>query len=43
MTASTEYTVYGSSGPRLRTESPTVAEAHSRIGLKVTAVTRGGA
>lgn len=36
---STIYTVHDSSGPRLRTESPFVAEAHSRIGLRVTATT----
>lgn len=35
----TIYTVHDSSGPRLRTDSPFVAEAHSRIGLRVTAVT----
>lgn len=39
MSARTEYTVHDSGGPRLRTDSPNVAEAHSRIGLKVTAVT----
>ena len=37
----TEYTVYDSAGPRLRTDSPHVAEAHSRIGLRVTANTGG--
>jgi len=35
----TIYTVHDSSGPRLRTDSPNVAEAHSRIGLLVTATT----
>ena len=40
MSARTEYTVHDSSGPRLRTESANVAEAHARIGLRVTAVTK---
>jgi hypothetical protein len=35
----TTYTVHDSSGPRLKTDSPMVAEAHSRIGLLVTATT----
>jgi hypothetical protein len=35
----TIYTVHGRDGPRLRTESAYVAEAHSRIGLRVTART----
>lgn len=35
----TIYTIHDSSGPRMRTDSPFVAEAHSRIGLRVTAAT----
>lgn len=35
----TRYTVHDSAGPRLETDSPVVAEAHSRIGLLVTAST----
>lgn len=35
----TQYTVHDTSGPRLKTDSPFVAEAHSRVGFRVTAVT----
>lgn len=37
----TEYTIHDSEGPRMRTDSANVAEAHSRIGLRVTAITVG--
>lgn len=37
----TECTVYDRDGPRLRTDSANVAEAHSRAGFRVTAVTGG--
>lgn len=32
-----EYTIYGPSGPRMRTSNPRVAEAQARSGLRVTA------
>ena len=35
----TKYTVHDSNGPRIQTDSPNVAEAHSRLGLYVTATT----
>lgn len=39
----TEYTIQNGDGsPRLRTDSPNVAEAHSQIGLRVTAQTEAG-